>query len=278
MENMEKYRFNKEKHLHQLLVDGEYKNLTGCTTVLAVLAKPALIQWAADMTAGALGWTKATEWQEVNGKLKKIEVPLEKRLEALKPVFNQLMQDSEELFLKRLDEARVAHAKKKDKAGDFGTKTHAAIEELIKTAIEKDGGYIMGRTTSKEKPIQNFIDWAVNNEVKFLASEKNIYSEFLFIGGIVDFVCEIDGQKWIGDIKTSGSGIYPEHFFQCAGYNLMMEEMGIYTDIKGYVIVNLKENGEMLEKRSISNDENKQIFRNCLEIYRVQEKLKNSIS
>ena len=48
---MENYRFNKERHLHQLLVDGIWKNLTGCTTVLNVISKLALIPWAANMTA-----------------------------------------------------------------------------------------------------------------------------------------------------------------------------------------------------------------------------------
>lgn len=273
---MEKYIFNKEKHLHQLLVDGEYKNLTGCTTVLGVLAKPALIQWAADMTAIALGWTKATEWQEVNGKLKKIEIPLEKRLEALKPVFSQLMQDSEELFLKRLDDARVAHAKRKEKAGDYGTKTHALVEELIKNAIEKDGGYIMGRTTSPDKSIQNFIDWAVNNEVKFLESEKNVYSEKMFTGGIVDIVCEIGGEVWIGDIKTAKSGLYAENFWQMGGYQLMLNEMGLYENVKGYVLLNLKEDGTFEEKRSVSTKEHERGFLACLEIYRLQEQTKKT--
>ena len=128
-----------------------------------------------------------------------------------------------------------------------------------------------------DKSIKNFIDWANKSKVKFLETEKNIYSEKLFIGGIVDMICEIDGQIWLGDVKTSGSGIYSEHFFQCAGYHLMLEAMELYPNITGYLILNLKESGEMLEKRSVSNEENKKIFLNCLEIYRQQEKIKNNI-
>ena len=243
----EKYRFNRERHLHQLLVNGEWKNLTGCTTVLGVLAKPALIPWAAKM---------ATEWIREN--CKKV---------------NGLWSVSE----KDLEEAKKAHAKRKTDAGAYGTKTHALVEGLIILAIKMNNGFIVEQVGA-DKSIQNFIDWAVKNKVKFLETEKNIYSEFLFIGGIVDFVCEIDGQKWIGDIKTAKSGIYPEHFWQCAGYNLMLEEMGLYKDIKGYLILNLKEAGEFEEKRSVSNNENKQIFRSCLEIYRAQEKLKSNIN
>jgi hypothetical protein len=255
---MEKYRFDRQKHLHQLLVDGEYKNLTGCTTVLAVLAKPALIPWAAKMTV---------EYIRENCKKDFFPVP-----EGEEPGYYNYSVSEEQL-----EQAKKAHAKRKTDAGTYGTETHNEISLLIEDAIKNNGGYIKESLNLINKSIINFGEWAVKNKVKFLETEKNIYSEKLWVGGICDVVCEIDGEVWIGDIKTSGSGIYAEHFFQCAGYNIMMEEMGLYPNIKGYLILNLKENGEILEKRSISNEENKKIFINCLEIYRVMEKLKNNI-
>ena len=251
---MVKYRFNKKEHLHEILIGEKWQSLTGCTTILNVLAKPALISWAANMTAGFL--------KEKLGEIKQLD---------------------EVGWLSMLEEARKSHAKRKTEAGDYGTKTHKSISNLIGLAMKKNKGFIPEPIIdlSKldcgiDKSLKNFIDWADKNKVKFLGSEKNIYSEELFIGGIVDMVCEIEGQIWLGDIKTSGSGIYPDHFFQCAGYHIMLESMGLYPKITGYLILNLKESGEMLEKRSISNEENKKIFLNCLEIYRQQEKLKNN--
>jgi len=251
----EKYRFNKKEHLHEILVGEIWKPLTGCTTVLSVLAKPALISWAANMTAGYL----------------------QDKLEIIKNI------PSEEEWKMLLDEARKAHVRRKTEAGDYGTRTHESISSLIGMSIKKHGGFIPEAIVDLsliglglDKSVKNFIDWAAKNKVKFLESEKNIYSEKLFIGGIVDMICEIDGQLWVGDIKTRGSGIYPDHFFQCAGYNIMLEEMGLYPKVTGYLILNLKESGEMLEKRSVSNEENRKIFINCLEIYRQQEKLKNN--
>ena len=247
-----KYRFNEEEHLHELLVDDKWKPLTGCTTILSVLAKPALISWAANMTAGYL----------------------QDKLEIIKNI------PSEEEWKMLLDDARKAHSRRKTEAGDYGTKTHDAISSLVNMSIKKNKGFIPETIVEIadmfDKSIKNFIDWAAKNKVKFLESEKHLWSEKLFTGGIVDMVCEIDGQTWIGDIKTSGSGIYADHFFQCAGYHVMMEEMKVYPKITGYLVLNLKESGEMLEKRSVSNDENKKIFLNCLEIYRQQEKLKNN--
>ena len=237
-----KYEFNKAKHQH--LLDG--RALTGCTTVLSVVAKPALISWSANMTA-----------------------------EFLKDRLDEIKKLDMAEWMKLLEEARKAHCRRKKEAGDYGTKTHEEIENLVLNAIKNNNGIVSG--TSDNKSIQNFIDWSTENKVKFLESEKNIYSESLWIGGIVDLVVEIDGQIWIGDVKTSKSGIYAENFWQCAGYQLMLNSMNLYLDIAGYLILNLKENGEMLEKRSISNKDNIKAFLSCLNIYRIQEKIKNQI-
>ena len=244
------YRFNKEQHLHQAEVDGEWKNLTGCTTILSVVSKPALIQWAANM---AINYIKENAPYVPETKL--------------------YMGVNDEI----LESARKAHAQRKTDAGTYGTETHAQIEKIVKNAIDHNGGIIGEGTLSPDKSLQNFITWAITNKVKFLDSERNIYSEKLWLGGIVDFICEIDHNVWIGDIKTAGSGIYPEFMWQCAGYHLMLKEMGLYPKVKGYLILNLKESGEMLEKRSISNADNIKAFKACLDIYRVKEKLNKTI-
>ena len=250
------YRFSGQDHLHQILIGDVWKNLTGITTILSVLAKPALIQWAANEVVRHI---------QENAEREKLPVPKDEKETLGNYLVNDLL----------LEEARTAHTKKKEKAGDWGTKTHQEIEMLIQEAISKNGEIIKREVV--EKPIQNFIDWAVKNKVKFLASEKNIWSEKLWLGGIVDFICEIDGQVWIGDIKTSKSGIHSENFWQCAGYHLLLKDMGLYPKIKGYLILNLKKSGEMLEKRSVSNRDNIKAFKSCLTIYRIKEKVNNQI-
>ena len=235
---MNRYEFVEVKHLH--LLDG--KPLTGCTTVLSVVAKPALIQWAANMA---------------------VDYIQKKILEAeTGTVLDNLSQ--------WIEEARKAHCKRKTDAGDWGTKMHELVEKNIK-------GEEQEIPETHKKSFENFLEWVEKNKVKFLESEKNIYSEKLWLGGIVDFVCEIDGEVWIGDIKTAKSGIYPEHFWQCAGYQLMLQEMGLYPNVKGYIILNLKQDGKVLEKRSISNGDNTKAFLACLDIYRIKEKIKNQI-
>lgn len=241
------FNFNPKNHSYTL--DG--KRLTGCTTILNVVAKPALIPWAANMTADYLRekWT------------------------ADKPYKQSEISEM-------LEDARKAHTRRKETAGDWGKITHKLIEEWIKTKktvdeVELDDGKKYKVAADNKKALKTFIKWAEDNKVKFLESEKVLYSEKLWLGGTVDFVCEIDGKIWIGDLKTAKSGIYPENFWQCAGYGLMLKEMGVCKDFMGYTILNIKQSGEFDEKRNISIKDNEDVFLACLKIYRIKEKIKS---
>ena len=235
-----KYQFQENGHKHFL--DG--KRATGVTTILGVIAKPALIGWSARM---------ASEYV----------------LENLKDL-NEIERVCEE--------AKNAHRIKKEDAGQKGTDVHALVESLIKESIAKNGGFIKKdgpelppNTESDNKQVQNFIDWATKNKVKFLESEKPVYSEKMFCAGICDFVCEINGEKLVGDLKT-GSGIYPEHFYQVAAYRMMLEEMG-EKDFKGSVIVNIKKDGTFNEDQDViinySYEDERNAFLAAWTLYRV---------
>jgi len=240
--NEKRYEFNKEKHIHTL--DG--KPLTGVTTVLGVIAKPALIQWAANM---------AVEYIEAHLTAKGEETGI--------------------VPLKALVEAKTAHKIKKEKAGEWGTLVHGWVEQYAMSKILEtaEPAILEGKMG---EACNHFKKWSEDNKVKFLESEKNIYSEKLWIGGIADMLVEIGGQKWIADVKT-GSGIYPEHFWQMAAYQMCFEELGIAEGIVGHIVLNLKKDGSFDEKRSVSNDENKEAFKAALTIYRIQAKIKNQV-
>jgi CRISPR/Cas system-associated exonuclease Cas4 (RecB family) len=209
------------------------KPLIGVTTALQVISKPFLIQWSANMAC-----------DYVRDNLKKIE-------------------DLEEV----LGKAKTAHRIKKEKSGDWGTEVHLAIEEWIKDKKEpklKDNQKIV---------FDKFKDWANKNKVEFLESEKHLYSESLWIGGICDLVLKIDGKKYIGDIKTS-SGIYDEAFFQMGAYNLCLEEMGEHKDVEGYIVINLRKDGVMDMKIATDIELNKQAFKSALALHKIINSLK----
>ena len=218
------YKFDDKNHIHIL----DDKPLHGVTTVLSVISKPQLISWAARM---------ATEYVRDNLKS---------------------MDDLEIV----LEEAKNAHRRKKEKAGDWGTAVHLAIEEWIKDNKEP-------KLKGEQKMVfDKFKNWAKENKVEFLESEKHLYSKELWVGGIVDLVLMMDGKKYIGDKKTS-SGIYNEAFFQMGAYDLCLREMGGYEDIEGYLVINLKKDGTIDFKRADNMEINRQAFLAALTLYKI---------
>lgn len=236
--NKMSYKFDEKNHIHTL----DDKPLHGITTVLQVISKPALIQWAANMTADYI---------------RNNPLPLEQDgLDGVIGTSNKL-----------IEEARFAHRKKKEKGGDWGTAVHEAIEEWIKTGKEPE---LEG---TQKQAFDNFKNWSEENKVKFIESEKNLYSKEHWIGGIVDLVFEMDGRKYIGDIKTS-SAIYNEAFFQMAAYHLMLEEMGEHQDVEGYIVINLKKDGKIDLKRADNMEVNRQAFLAALQLHKIINSLK----
>lgn len=232
----EKYTFDEKNHIHKL---GD-KPLMGVTTVLSVIAKPALIQWSANMAC-----------KYVEESIEGIDTDI-----GHKQLYDILLK------------AKSAHKIKKETAGDWGTLLHMAVEEWIKE--KKYPNYL---NFEAMKCFAQFMIWAQKEDVKFIESEKNIWSKELWIGGIVDLVIEIKGKKYIADIKTS-SGIYDEAFFQMGAYDLCLKEMGEGKDIKGYLVINLKKNGVMDMKMATDMKMNQDAFKYALGLYKIKNSLK----
>lgn len=221
----------KRKHLYTL--DG--KPLTGTTTILGVIAKPALIPWAVKLTADY--------------------------------IFSR-SQMGEKITVDIIDEAKRQHKNSKEAAGDWGTTLHKHIENYAKDGIVPPDAVLPGMM----KPaFEHFLKWVADK--KIIGSEIRVYSRRMWVGGTLDLIVEIDGQYWICDIKT-GSGIYPEHFWQMGSYDTCMEELNPNFKVVGYIVLNLKKDGTFEEKRSISIEDNRKTFEAALVIYRAQEKLK----
>lgn len=220
------FRFDPIKHRYYL----DDKQLTGVTTILGVLAKPALISWASKM---------ACEYVREN--LKSLD-----ELEAV------------------LEKAKNAHAQKRDKAADIGTLAHSWIEEYI-------GGKNPARNENISIITDNFLKWVEEAKPKFLASEKVVYSKQNWYAGTLDFIAEIDGKVYLGDIKT-GSGIYQEMFWQTSGYQLALEEIEPEWKIDGHIIVNPTKKGELNVESNFFYQENVKGFLAALQIYRIINK------
>jgi hypothetical protein len=247
--------FSEKGHVHKL--DG--KRLTGVTTVLGVLDKPYLLPWVANMTVKYILEKGTTNTQEYCG------------------TDGNIPDDLIVIPRSELENAKKAWITVRDTASEKGKDVHAIIEEIIKDVIANSGGYILsGKNPNKQ--VQKFIYWAIERKVKFLASEKLVHSKELFLGGICDFICEIDGKRFIGDIKTS-KVISPTYFWQTSAYDYCLNEMG--EGLAGnYVIVRLGKDeldktGRIIKEGSFeigenyAYDNNISGFKSALNIYRM---------
>lgn len=230
------FKFHKAQHKYTL--DG--KPMTGVTTVLnSIIAKPALIQWAADMAIDYL---------------KNHSYPLDRGLCSYEPII--------------LEEARTAHTKLKEKAGDKGTDIHALVEEYIKRMISDMGGNANELNDPIDPMLKTFIRWAVDNKVQFLESEKQVYSEKWWTAGTADFTCIINNQRFVGDLKTMKQMWDRVPFFQVAGYMKMLVEMG-EEKYDGAIIVNISKENKLTEYRSYDFEADIKSFEAALQLYRT---------
>ena len=171
--------FNEFKHSYY--VDSE--KIPSVTTVLSVINKPALVGWAAKMAVAFIE-------------------------NELKP---GVAMDEIQIAT-MLDMARKSWNKKRGDAADMGKFVHNWISE-----------YILGRKPQMpvneqlQEAILAFLDWEKKHKVKFLLTEEPIYSRQHNYAGTLDFICRIDGELVLGDIKTS-SGIWTEYWLEVAGY------------------------------------------------------------
>lgn len=228
-----------ENHYYFADAKGE-KEYTGITTILRVMAKPALIQWAAN---------EAVKYIKENLSYKRMKL-LRKGYSIVKNTV--------------LDEASKAHTKKKEAAGAHGTDMHALVEGYIKECISNNAGIPLMALNSQ---VTLFVEWAHENVDHFLFAERPVHSKSLFLAGTIDFGAVMkDGTRRVGDLKT-GSGIYYEAMLQTEAYQVLAEEEGD-EKYDGSVIVNLRKDGKFETQTRARNELDKHAFLGLVAAYR----------
>lgn len=216
----------------------------GVTSVVGVLDKPALMYWSANMGA---------EFAD------KCLVPGLMIDELNKPAI--------------IEGIKTAFRKKSKEAADIGTAVHAYLESYLNAGINKKPLPEMPVNPLIRKAIEAFLDWTKANDVKFIASERKVYSRQYGYAGTLDALGYVNGELAIIDFKTS-NGIYDDYFVQTAAYaHAVNEEDG--TNITKCYIVRVPKDGSEFE---VQEDENYlmnfQSFIGCLENYKRKMYLK----
>ena len=131
------------------------------------------------------------------------------------------------------------------RAGEQGSKVHDAIDRIIKgeqinwVYVDAEG-YSKGFYTLDEwKMILRFVEFWETYKPVVIANEFNIVSVNYRLGGTLDLVCMINGERWLIDFKTS-NGIHTSHELQLGAYAMMFNEKNPEMPIQRVGILWLK--------------------------------------
>lgn len=259
---MDRYKFDETNHLHLFNQNGEWKPLTGTSSIGNVLAKP-LTWWASGLAVMKFGWLDPKKNTPKNVK------------SALTEGYKRVMTLSLSDYAKLLGEAYKAHSVRLKDTAIAGIDLHAELERFIKSEMGKK------KETDFDSKITPYIVWSKKNIKRYIASEVHCFDESpnMFVGGITDSVAELmDGKLAVIDFKSSKEA-YTNQFIQAAGYALQINKNGLW-DVNGTknlmlekpieVLIVVPFGAEIVEPVIRYDVESyQQGFKNCVQLYRL---------
>lgn len=222
------------------------------TTILSVIGKPALINWAANMERAMCLEAAADLYLDLpNGNTPKMS-----RLAFITSLKNRFGKTK-------------AHQKELAKAGEIGTQVHALIEWNIRKDLGQEVGPEPKISEAAMWAFMVWQDWSKKVSFKPMFCEQTIYSTEHQYAGTMDLLAEVDfGEgpvRAVLDWKT-GKAIYDEALLQNAAYVHAVIEMEHQVPPLAGIIVRLPKNEKdpEPEMRLISWVEHEKLFRSFL--------------
>lgn len=195
------------RHTYKVVTPGQYQGTKmGVTTPLGVIAKPSLVLWSAKMVCSYI-----EDNCEYDG------------------VYKVSKED--------LKIAKSHHTTYRDKRADEGTRAHDWIEQHIRGNDQPVDSDIKAK-------VEAFLRWEEKIKPTYLLDlmENPVYSRQYDYCGKPDIPAVVNGSYGIIDLKsgkpdaeynsyqrkyTSKHRAYPEHFYQCAAYDIALEELNV---------------------------------------------------
>lgn len=189
----------------------EDHQLPSVTTILGVVARPALINWAAKEERSAVVDAACKLWEDVPTAPKMAVGAYRSTLEG------------------RLTKEK-AHRKLTAKAADIGSQAHALIEWTLRGELLQERDAEPAATDKARWAFMAWEDWRKASALAPLHIEQTVWSDKHGYAGTTDIIGEVthpDAGRIhvVGDWKSS-KGIWPEMFLQAAAYTRAVEEMG----------------------------------------------------
>ncbi|HPQ42907.1 MAG TPA: hypothetical protein PKZ42_01670 [Syntrophales bacterium] len=186
----------------------------------------------------------------------------------------EIVENGKAILSDNILEASKLHQQKKEEAANKGSEVHNWIEQYINSKLKKN---TEKPTMPKDEQILNgvlaFLDWEKQHKVKFLATEKLIYSKKHNYVGLMDAKAKIDGRVCVVDFKTS-SGLYNEMRYQVAAYQGADEEETGEQYTGNRWLIRFDKNTAEFEAHELADfKKDYKTFIACLEVRRREKEL-----
>jgi hypothetical protein len=110
-----------------------------------------------------------------------------------------------------VDAIKTAHRRTTTAAALKGGEIHATCEQLL-------AGKTAEYPAEHEGYINSYMQWLEDWGPQVIAVEAPVCNRRWRYGGRFDLLAQLDGQQGIVDVKTGGSGVWPETCLQLAAY------------------------------------------------------------
>jgi len=178
-----------------------------------------------------------------------------------------LNSGQEKITQEIIDKAKKEYRRIKKEAADVGTLIHEWVSNWIlgkKPEMPTDEKVLNGITA--------FLKFQKENKIKWLESERIVYSRKYKFAGILDAIGKKGKDLVLFDFKSS-NGIYNEMRFQVAGYQIAWEEETGKRFNKRQILRFGKENGEFEVAELNEDEKDKKAFLACLTLKRRLKEL-----
>jgi hypothetical protein len=186
------------------------------TTILSILNKPALLNWAAKVEREMVMSVSADLYQDV------AETP-----RMSKMAWSTTLQT-------RLGKEKAAK-KLMDKASDIGSQAHSLIEWNLKASLMYEAGPSPHVTDKATWAFMAWEDWKKSVDLKPVFVEQTVFSETHGYAGTMDLLAYVNDVLTVLDWKT-GKAVYPEALVQNAAYRHALREMNHGDAVQGLIV------------------------------------------
>ena len=182
------------------------------------------------------------------------------------------------ISIEDIEAASKQHRIKKEKAASIGSIVHQFAEDYINKKKPEIPEKIKGMKKDDMEKVRNgiiaFLKWVTDHKIKFVASEKLVYSKKHNFVGLMDVVYKEKGKLVAGDFKTSKSGHYHEHKFQLSAYRGADEEESGVKYNRSAILHFDKETGDFEVIECVDHAKDYKTFLSCLAIKKRLKELK----